>query len=606
MGSIHSQADYGHRTADFFEDTSDEEAGETDSIAPDVNLVGRRGSATKKRHQPSTVAAPFASQCESKRPRGDSLDGQYLRLTPKTPQYANSPSVSSRRSVDELLPDEQYPSSGLRIPQAAYIVNNRIGLNTFDRSEAATRDTRVPQDRPSQLLPDSDKVNQVLGVHAIAHEITLQALMREELKFDQNHHSSPLVTAGGQGDRGARSQHNSLNFSDPRSPRNRAFSAISTPASKKVHVVPPPIDTSGPRNSVPANIVRTPYPFASPQSQRKFSPLPISAATTGPFTPPAESLLTISIRRSNPHSRARTTTVTIPAAPNGSAFASPTLPSHLHNARFSFQRAADQTETEQHLREIDFDDETLFLHLRSTYAALVPGAFRYVSARSLRRIIVIGSASRAADARYGWLASPRGPKRSPGHSSRSPQSTAWDDRRLTGPGPGAGGSETTVGEEKIMQCFQKPKTCRGRYAWVHWARRVGNASSLQPLSSPEFLREKDEYEGGAETSRNRTQHTETEGLEFVVSWSWRRIALALAVVLVLSIAVALLWIFIGRGGGSDSSGLVTGGRPAATQGAGGFRDAGDRVAAGVLVGICVLLLGVVGVAGWLCLSWLVM
>ena len=39
---------------------------------------------------------------------------------------------------------------------------------------------------------------------------------------------------------------------------------------------------------------------------------------------------------------------------------------------------------------------------------------------------------------------------------------------------------------------------------------------------------------------------------------------------------------------------------------GGFRDAGDRVVAGVVVGIGVLLLGLSGMAGWMGVSWLVM
>ena len=85
-----------------------------------------------------------------------------------------------------------------------------------------------------------------------------------------------------------------------------------------------------------------------------------------------------------------------------------------------------------------------------------------------------------------------------------------------------------------------------------------------------------------------------EGLEFVVSWSVRRILLMLMLVILVSIAAALLWIFLGK----DTTG--------AWPPHGGFRDAGDRVGAGVIMGICVLLFGLSGIAGWLGVSWLVM
>jgi hypothetical protein len=38
---------------------------------------------------------------------------------------------------------------------------------------------------------------------------------------------------------------------------------------------------------------------------------------------------------------------------------------------------------------------------------------------------------------------------------------------------------------------------------------------------------------------------------------------------------------------------------------GGFRGAGDRVGAGAVMGICVLLIGLSSMAGWMGLSWLI-
>jgi hypothetical protein len=90
--------------------------------------------------------------------------------------------------------------------------------------------------------------------------------------------------------------------------------------------------------------------------------------------------------------------------------------------------------------------------------------------------------------------------------------------------------------------------------------------------------------------RRAEQH---EGLEFVVSWSVRRILLALTLVLVLSLAATLLWVFLGKNSHGDG-----------TQA--GFMGAGDRVVAGVVMGICVLLIGIFGVGGWIGVSWLVL
>jgi hypothetical protein len=90
--------------------------------------------------------------------------------------------------------------------------------------------------------------------------------------------------------------------------------------------------------------------------------------------------------------------------------------------------------------------------------------------------------------------------------------------------------------------------------------------------------------------RRAEQH---EGLEFVVSWSVRRILLALALVLTLSLAATLLWVFLGKNSHGDG-------------GQAGFMGAGDRVVAGVVMGISVLLIGMFGVGGWIGVSWLVL
>lgn len=122
-------------------------------------------------------------------------------------------------------------------------------------------------------------------------------------------------------------------------------------------------------------------------------------------------------------------------------------------------------------------------------------------------------------------------------------------------------------------------------------------------------------EAGNNMVRRQEQH---EGLDFVMAWSVFRILIVLAGVLLLSVAAALLWIFLGRSavpitlssgmsvgvGGGATTGGVGGVMSAAGDGS-GFRDAGDRVGTGVLIGICVLLFGLTGMGGWIGVSWLV-
>jgi ABC-type Fe3+-siderophore transport system permease subunit len=79
-------------------------------------------------------------------------------------------------------------------------------------------------------------------------------------------------------------------------------------------------------------------------------------------------------------------------------------------------------------------------------------------------------------------------------------------------------------------------------------------------------------------------------LEFVEGWSWPRILLALAAVNTIALAVALCWIFLGN----DLSPWPT-----------GYRDAGERVTGGAVMGVFVLLVEWTWFGGWLLLSSLV-
>ncbi|KAG9604754.1 hypothetical protein KCU86_g1208, partial [Aureobasidium melanogenum] len=205
--------------------------------------------------------------------------------------------------------------------------------------------------------------------------------------------------------------------------RNSRCRSVSAPA-KKVTMAPPPIDTS--RISVQQPHVKTPYPFRA--IHRKEFGRQFSASEPTLRSPRVhDSILTLSIRRSNPNSRLRLSTLTIPANSEFSA---------IKNRHHSSERGG-QEYTPQ-----DFDDAELFRQLRRHYQSLL-GPWRHFSARSLTMICVSGDASRQADSGYGWLLTPR-----------SPRTLAYK------------GLNDTFSEEKLLRFFHNPGAAgKSRYAW---------------------------------------------------------------------------------------------------------------------------------------------
>lgn len=310
--------------------------------------------------------------------------------------------------------------------------------------------------------------------------------------------------------------------------------------------------------------VKTPYPIRA--IHRKEFGRQFSASEPTLRSPRVhDSILTLSIRRSNPNSRLRLSTLTIPA-----------------NSEFSAVKNRHSTSGGKEYTPQDFDDAELFRQLRRHYKNLL-GPWRYFSARSLTMICVSGDVSKQADSGYGWLLTPR-----------SPRTLAHK------------GLNDTFSEEKLLRFFHDPSTVgKSRYAWVSWAHRLADAPAIStplPLPSelPSAVPDSARTPISAATTstvnnrfsmiRRAEQH---EGLEFVVSWSARRILLALTLVLVLSLAATLLWVFLGKSSHGDG-------------GSSGFMGAGDRVVGGVVMGICVLLIGCFGIGGWIGVSWLVL
>ena len=561
MESLHSQADMGMRTADFFDasssDGEEDIAGilDRDASGVEANLIdrGRHSQVKRRASRPQPVPnEPLVTRCQSKgrsfQPEGDG----YQRLSPvkavpeAISRYIDTPSTptSFNGSVTELLPGE-HGSSPPEYPRPAR-------LSTFARPHSTIEPRSEPAYRSSSVMPPpvANKVDQILSAHAIAHEITLQSLMRDENTLDRT-----IETFGPIGDR-ASVVPASLRFAnDPRSPGTiRKFSAPedenpTSGTSKKVHVLPPPIDTSQPRRSLPQSLVRTPYPDGV--RRKDLSHITESAPDPNTPSPHVESVLTLSIRPSKKNSRRRVTTIIIPAT-NG----------------FSAVRSAGSTEKEKHFHGIEFDDKEFFQQLQEAYASL-SGPWRFLSARSLKRIVVSGAASKAADSNYGWL-----------HSPRSPRELAFK------------GLQDTFGEDKIIAHYYHPAMGKSRYAFVHWAHRLAAAETRHSPS------------GSVDADGDLVHKIEQpEGLEFVLSWSILRLSLALTLVLMASVAAVLLWILLGPSRTFMNPDTFN---PADTMTrSGGFRGAGDRVGAGVVMGICVLLIGLSSMAGWMGVSWLV-
>lgn len=559
MDSLDSQIDFGHRTTDFFEEeSSDEEPltarrSVTGLPGPDLDARERSISPGKRRSQRPPLMQAFVSQCEPKGipsaqaeseqwplPQEPSSEG-YQRLDSKMPMPIRSVSMASTSYNGSIEEVDELPADGTPHP----LRTARVASGRTARSSGNWKDSEPVYDpRRSTFSSYSDKAEQRLGVHAIAYDLFLNGLLRDDEVMRQN------KTQLGSSKTGPRSSMTPqrLNDDSPRSPRE-AFSAQKKidRLSKKVHAVPPPIQVSHSHPSLPHDIVLTPYPFDTPRSNRKEFDIGGVSRTQTP-SGSVESILTLSIGRSNSHSKSRVTSLTIPASNDFTV------------ARNSREGA----NSEKPFTSTAFDDAELFSQVRLSYTALA-GPFRLFSARSLSSIHVSGPATRAADAGYGWL-----------HQPRSPRILAYK------------GLMDTFSEEKILQHYRKPALGKSRYAFVHWAHRLAAAPPVRTPTSGMFA---------PTTDRELVRQAEQpEGLEFLVSWSVKRIMLAFLLVLLLSAAAALLWIFLGKN---------TSPQFPAPQRA-GYRGAGDRVGTGVLLGICVLLFGLSSIGGWLGMSWLLM
>ncbi|KAF2108333.1 hypothetical protein BDV96DRAFT_636886 [Lophiotrema nucula] len=259
-------------------------------------------------------------------------------------------------------------------------------------------------------------------------------------------------------------------------------------------------------------------------------------------------------------------------------------------------------------RTVDFDDKYLALRLRASYRALAgPWLLRALSARTLDRIQI---------GRLGvW---------SGDDTSCHFHCTQASHLRLLASHPHAlddeNDTKTVFTESALLELYKSPEAGKARYTWVHWARRLAASNSASsssrhtsfhhnhsstrvkgPVSVSERAAQPDDLPPEREIEReavtgtysfpNEIQTQDTiMTIQFTHRFSLPRILVALALSLLLSIVATLLWIFVGV---SEWPTYALEGRPA-------------RVGSGMLVGVLVLGLEGVVLAGWGWGSWVLL
>ncbi len=202
--------------------------------------------------------------------------------------------------------------------------------------------------------------------------------------------------------------------------------------------------------------------------------------------------------------------------------------------------------------KLDFDDEKLFKLIRTEYASMFGYIRTIVSARSVYSLKLISYtalsqlAARHAGPVFRWTLM---------------------------------GQDGTFAEQELLDLYKKPRLGRSKHNWTEWIK--------------------------GRSSNPEEQSTQADGeklaVEFTEGWCLSKITIAIATVLLLSLAATLLWTF---GGHKITIESVIGPK-------GAFKEseielegkAGDRLGAGVALGVVVLMFGWTGIGGWMLLSW---
>lgn len=539
-------------------------------------------------------------------------------------------------SVTEMHGIGTEPQSANKLRHKGHLPQARI--------ESGDEDDQIP------ILAAPDRSDAILRAHAL----TIEALKQNEDSVRKNMTPPPLQL-----------NRNSLRLTQPPSALTSAdaSSQISTKAIRKVSLLPPPIDVTRTR-SIKAKPIPSPYPITRNRPNPRDGILS-SPRSDISLLPTRDSTFHLRLLPRHPSRPQKTTTLSIPpsripdystikTAPtpekekhfraldyDDAAFASALrksyatlvpLPTRLFAARSlarivvigHLSRAADRSYGWIAPRPVLGERRTLSAsgYEVSRTSPSMRGEFRGAHGGGRLdegKLLELFRRPKGAKARYAWVRWGR----KIADAGEVGGTEAWDGRfeELVGkaeqlfreaavalaserPGTGGGGGLTSPGSSPRVQSLRldgaHQRSGSGRFSLLSPAvEERGPITPVMPVTpmTPFTMA----TGAGAEEEEDRF-----EGLQFVMRWDVARIVAFLAVVVLLAIAAALLWIFLG-----PRSGLSILSRPLSGQGEGigggvsGLRGAGDRLGAGVALGICVLLVGLTAFAGWMGVSWLV-
>ncbi|KAF2720136.1 hypothetical protein K431DRAFT_97922 [Polychaeton citri CBS 116435] len=515
LESIDSQADMMPKGLDYFDDVSSDGIETIDANRASTDIATFLRCHDLEGKQETSKPLEEANRHKYDQSCDDQLAGSYARLSApfQEPLCSSRTSLcgSAHEPIAKDVPQPSFDTSRKSQPEIARVPHRSADVaNLRERS----------QSEAAQL-----KTDRILSAHAIAHRITLQALM---------HEGDELSNTWPGADRSSTLRPGS-HFSDVQS----HFDQFASPVPQRLRKAEQsPFHISERGVTFPPASYKSPLVYEEEKNRhesQKSAPASVAAY---------ESALRISVKRQHRHSRQRVAFIKIPASKD-----------------FTAVKDSPYKTKQLHFRALEFDDATFFRELRRTYKHLV-GPWRVFGARSLARVMPTSSVPSTTFAIDGL---------------QKPQSVTAHHRT------------EIISEEHFRRHFCRPDLGKSRWDFVDWAQRV----AAEP-TSPNIC----------ETRRSQSvsQHRHEmalcegcapgcEGVEFVLSWSKWRILLFSGTVMLASMAATLCWVFLGK-----STAMV--------EGDGGFQDAGDRVAAGVLMGIGVMLIGLCTMAGWLGASWL--
>ena len=556
MESIHDQPHQGLRTADFFDDTTDDDAStkaKMDSLDKSEKIESPKSPHAYLGGQP---AGDYVTHCKDDEPAPPSpaktspsiiqgMDG-FLRLTltpnpkekhkhwPRPPERPPRPEITVS-DTDAIDFSEDAPVIGEAKPLSMHRPVSGYIIDTAAKVPSIIEDAAIEASAMAAVEATKDEL--IMN----AHTQTLQALLRDETALQQT--ASRISFA-------------------PTDPESMA--PHTSTKKKRVSLAPLPIDI--PHGSLPDDLVRTPYPLHFRKVYTRPSPISTS------FKIEHESILPLTIRRCGNH------------AHRPQRISHISLPADVVAAGTVDMTQASPAAKEKHFESLDWDDALFFAELRSAYRSLA-GPYRFFSARSLQSIQVSylnGSCGSLCSSDYLSL---QGDSACRHNVPRSP-------RYLEGKG-----LKDSFSEEELIKHFRHPNLGKSKYAWVHWAKRLASCPAYlrspapaPPADSPATrlakLHEDEESKNG-DHEKGYIIDDCSASLEFLESWSWHRIIVAFIVVGALALATALCWILLG-----------TNLQPFET----GYRNAGERVTGGAVLGLFTLLMGWTWIAGWIILS----